>query len=88
MDWATEKVRKFERIEFDAIEAIARGTYITSTLGARDLDEKKKVGLVIRISSKGKGLTRRNTGSLTSDLDDGGKKNKKGKRNAEVKKVW
>jgi hypothetical protein len=40
----------------------------------------------IRINSKGKDLTRRNTRSLTSDLDDGGKKNKKGKRNAEAKK--
>jgi hypothetical protein len=79
-------VREFERIEFDAVEAIARGTYITLTLAARDLDEKKNVGFVIRINSKGKDLTRRNTRSLTSDLDDGGKKNKKGKRNAEAKK--
>jgi hypothetical protein len=50
------------------------------------LDEKKNVRFVIRINSKGKDLTRRNTRSLTSDLDDGGKKNKKGKRNAEAKK--
>jgi hypothetical protein len=76
-------VREFERIEFDAVEAIARGTYITLTLAARDLDEKKNVGFVIRINSKGKDLTRR---SLASDLDDGGKKNKKGKRNTEAKK--
>jgi hypothetical protein len=79
-------VREFKRIEFDAVEAIARGTYITLTLAARDLDEKKNVGFVIWINSKGKDLTRRNTRSLTSDLDDGGKKNKKGKRNTEAKK--
>jgi hypothetical protein len=78
-------VREFERIEFDAVEAIARETYITLTLAARDLDEKKNVGFVIWINSKGKDLTRRNTRSLASDLDDGGK-NKKGKRNTEAKK--
>lgn len=81
MDWATEKVRKFERIELECIEAIARGTYITSTLASRDVDEKKNVGFVIRINTKGKDLTRVNTRSmsLAGDLDGPSKKKTKNK---------
>lgn len=75
MDWATEKVKQFERIEFDAIEAISRGAYITSTFASRDLNEKKNVGFVLSVNSKGKDLTKRNTRSLTSDLEKGDKKN-------------
>ena len=85
MDWATEKVKQFERIEYDAIEAIARGIYITSTFAARDLDEKKNVGFVLRINTKGNDQTRRNTRSVTSDLEGGGKKNKKGNKNEKVR---
>jgi hypothetical protein len=79
MDWATEKVKQFERIELDSIEAIARGTYITSTFASRDLNEKKNVGFVLRINSNGRDFTRRNTRSLTSDFEDHEKKKKKKK---------
>lgn len=81
MDWATEKVREFERIELECVEAIARGTYITSTLAPRDVDEKKNVGFVIRINTKGKDLTRVNTRSmsLAGDLDSPAKKETKTK---------
>lgn len=79
MDWATEKVREFERIEPECVEAIARGTYITSTLAARDLDQKKNVGFVLRLNTKGKDLTRVNTRSmsLTGDLDNQSKRSQK-----------
>jgi len=84
MDWTTEKVRQFDRFDLESVEAIARGTYITSTFAARDLDEKKNVGFVIRINTKGKALTRVNTRSLSlaEDINDSSKKKSKNKANA------
>jgi SacI homology domain/Inositol phosphatase len=69
MNWTVEKVRSFEKIELDSIENISRGTYITSTFASRDLDENKNVGFVVKYSTRGKGLIRVNTRSLTSESE-------------------
>jgi hypothetical protein len=67
MDWTTEKVRQFERIELEYIDAIAKGVYITSTLAKREMDEKKNIGFVIRYQAPGVDLVRRNTRSLGNE---------------------
>jgi len=77
LDWGTEKVREFERVGLESLEAICRGVYITSTLAARHMDEDKNVGFLIKYKTdSGKELVRVNTRSLDSKKDDG----KKGKQ--------
>lgn len=67
LDWGTEKVREFERIELENVESVFRGVYITSTLASRHMDEQKNVGFVIRYRAEAGGeLVRRNTRSLES----------------------
>lgn len=71
LDWGTEKVREFERIPLDEVQAIFRGTYITSTLAERHMNEAKNVGFVLRYRYNsadldGGELVRRNTRSLDS----------------------
>lgn len=67
LDWGTEKVREFERIELDNVESVFRGVYITSTLATRHTDEQKNIGFVIRYRAEPGGeLVRRNTRSLDS----------------------
>ncbi|KAF2672838.1 SacI domain-containing protein [Microthyrium microscopicum] len=70
MDWATEKVQAFEKVELEAITGLTRGTFITDTFASRDLDEKKNVGFLVNYSTKGKDMVRINTRSLTSNEDD------------------
>jgi hypothetical protein len=70
MDWSTEKVQSFERIELECIDAIVWGTYITSTLASREMDEKKNVGLLIGYSTHGGDLVRVNTRSLGSEAGE------------------
>ncbi|KIW04942.1 uncharacterized protein PV09_04107 [Verruconis gallopava] len=67
MDWTTEKVRQFERIELEHITAIAKGVYITSTLAKREMDERKNYGFVLRYETPGADLVRRNTRSLGNE---------------------
>jgi hypothetical protein len=67
LDWATEKVREFEKIEFDTIRSIRRGVYITSTLAQRHMDEDKNVGFVVEYDSTGKDMIRVNTRSLENE---------------------
>jgi hypothetical protein len=68
MDWTTEKVKQFERIELGYVKAMAKGVYITSTLAKREMDEKKNVGFVIRYQPSGPAdLVRRNTRSLGNE---------------------
>ena len=76
MDWTTEKVRQFERIELEYIDALAKGVYVTSTLAKRELDEKRNVGFVLRYQAPGTtDLIRRNTRSLGNE-----EKEQKGKK--------
>ncbi|KAF2677710.1 hypothetical protein K458DRAFT_319242 [Lentithecium fluviatile CBS 122367] len=65
LDWGTEKVREFERIQLENIEGIFSGVYITSTLAQRHMDEDKNVGFVLRYRAEPNSeLVRRNTRSL------------------------
>ncbi|KAH7071755.1 SacI homology domain-containing protein [Paraphoma chrysanthemicola] len=67
LDWGTEKVREFERIELENIQGIMRGVYITSSLAQRHMDAEKNVGFVIRYKANAGGdLVRRNTRALDS----------------------
>ncbi|KAF2715742.1 hypothetical protein K504DRAFT_529866 [Pleomassaria siparia CBS 279.74] len=67
LDWGTEKVREFERISLEQVQAVFRGVYITSTLAQRHMDEEKNVGFVVRYrTAQGGELVRRNTRSLDS----------------------
>jgi len=67
LDWGTEKVREFERIQLDHVEGIFRGVYITSTLAQRHMDEEKNVGFILRYRAEPSGeFVRRNTRSLDS----------------------
>jgi hypothetical protein len=65
LDWGTEKVREFERIELQDIAGIYRGVYITSTLAQRHMDTQHNVGFVVRYTADvSSDLVRRNTRSL------------------------
>ena len=71
-DFNMEKVASFERIDLRSITGIIRGTYITSTLTATQVDESRNVGLVIKYRPGKEDYARVNTRSLSSavDLDD------------------
>ncbi|KAL0259600.1 hypothetical protein SLS55_005337 [Diplodia seriata] len=66
-DWGTEKVREFERIELEDVKGLAKGTYITSTLAPRHMDESKNVGFVVKYVHAGANLVRVNTRSLATE---------------------
>jgi ribosomal protein L34 len=71
MDWTTEKVKSFDKVELAQIEGLTRGIYITSTFAQRDLDEKKNFGFLVRYNTKaGQELTRVNTRSLSIAAED------------------
>ena len=77
LDWGTEKVKTFERIDLDHIDAVARGVYITSTLAQRHMDTEKNVGFVIRYrTEEGMGVVRKNTRSLDSGVHEANQKGK------------
>jgi hypothetical protein len=82
MDWTTEKVKAFERIELETIDGLTRGPYITSTFGAREMDEKKNVGFIVRYSPGGGDLVRVNTRSLGGEAVEEAMKVKDKKSNA------
>jgi hypothetical protein len=67
LDWGTEKVREFERIQLENIKGIMRGVYVTSTLAQRHTDTEKNVGFIVRYTAEvGGDLVRRNTRALDS----------------------
>jgi hypothetical protein len=82
MDWTTEKVRAFERIELETVDGLTRGSYITSTFGTREMDEKKNVGFIVRYSPGGGDLVRVNTRSLGGEAAEEAKKVKDKKSDA------
>jgi len=47
-DWATEKVRSFERISLERLIGIQYGTYITETHTKLQMDTSRNVGMVVR----------------------------------------
>ena len=65
-DWNTEKVSSYERVDLHSITGIIRGTYVTSTLAASQMDEQKNVGIVIRYKPGQGDVQRRNTRSMSA----------------------
>ncbi len=73
-DFNIEKVSSFERIDLRSITGIIRGTYITSTLTAAQVDESRNFGLTIKYRPGKEDVARVNTRSLSSAVDlDGAK---------------
>ncbi|KAF2726067.1 hypothetical protein K431DRAFT_280100 [Polychaeton citri CBS 116435] len=66
-DWDTEKVGSFERVVLTDIQQIWRGTYITSTLGDKNLDESTNVGFALAYAVSGPAMVRRNTRSFQNE---------------------
>lgn len=63
-DWATEKLRSFEKVDLRSISKIRYGTYITSTFGERQVDEEHNAGVVIVYKPGKDSAIRTNTRSL------------------------
>lgn len=85
LDWGTEKVREFERIELGKVQGVVKGVYITSTLAQRHMDTERNVGFVIRYGAEGGGeLVRRNTRALDSSASDGGEEHRKEAKSSET----
>ncbi|KAF2138109.1 uncharacterized protein K452DRAFT_321464 [Aplosporella prunicola CBS 121167] len=68
-DWGTEKVREFEKIELENITKLSKGTYITSTLAPRHMDETKNVGFVVEYIQQSDAV-RINTRSLANEKSE------------------
>ena len=69
-DWNMEKVSAFERVDLRSVLGIQYGTYITSTLAATQMDEKRNVGFVVRYRPGKEDVVRVNTRSLNNALPD------------------
>ena len=65
-DWNMEKVRSFERVALTSLVSVTRGTYITSTLAASQMDEACNVGFLVRYQPGTKDIERVNTRSLST----------------------
>ena len=79
-DWNMEKVAGFERIDIRSVVGIRKGVYVTSTLGATQMDEERNVGFVVRYRPGEKNVARVNTRSLSTvvtEADLGGKAERK-----------
>lgn len=66
VDWNTDKVLSFERIDLHSIYRIHHGTYVTSVLTEAQTDESRNVGLVIVYHDGDTNALRVNTRSLQS----------------------
>lgn len=66
MDWSTEKIARYEKVDLRSIRSIKTGVYITSTFTNRQMEEELNQGLVIYyVPGKGD-LIRVNTRSLAN----------------------
>ncbi len=72
-DWNTEKVSSFERVDLRSLTGLVRGTYVTSTFVASQMDEQKNLGFVIRYKPGEGDMQRKNTRSLNSEVGSGDK---------------
>jgi SacI homology domain/Inositol phosphatase len=73
-DWTTEKVASFEKVDLRSISKIRHGTYITSTLTERQMDETTNAGLVVVYKPGKESIIRTNTRSLQNYVaSDGGR---------------
>jgi len=69
-DWNIEKISSFERVDLRSVTGIMRGTYVTSTLTASQMDERTNVGFVVKYRPGKADITRVNTRSLSSTVSD------------------
>ena len=72
-DWNMAKVSSFERVDLRSVTGIVYGTYITSTLAASQMDQRRNVGLIVKYRPGKKDIARVNTRSLTSTVGNDGK---------------
>ena len=72
-DWNMAKVSSFERVDLRSVTGIVYGTYVTSTLAASQMDERRNVGFVVKYRPGKKDIARVNTRSLTSAVGNDGK---------------
>jgi len=70
-DWNTEKVSSFERVDLRNLTGLVRGTYVTSTFVASQMDEQKNCGIVIKYKPGKRDMQRKNTRSLNSEVGSG-----------------
>ena len=68
-DWNTEKVGSFERIDLKSITGMRYGSYVTSTLTERQMDESKNLGILVTYSPSKDSIIRVNTRSLNNSID-------------------
>ena len=71
-DWNMEKVSSFERVDLRSITGIIWGTYITSTLAAKQTDEQRNVGFVVKYRPSKEDVARVNTRSLSTMVNRDG----------------
>lgn len=69
IDWNTDKVGSFERVDLLDIKEIWQGAYVTSALGSSHLSETKNVGFVVRYADRGPQMRRTNTRSMSIAAD-------------------
>ncbi|KXT05936.1 hypothetical protein AC578_298 [Pseudocercospora eumusae] len=65
IDWKTDKVGSFERVDLLDIKEIWQGAYVTSALGSSHLSETRNVGFVVRYADRGPQMRRTNTRSMS-----------------------
>ena len=68
-DWNNEKVTSFERVDLRAITKIHYGIYISSTLTARQMDEKLNIGIAVLYTPGKESIVRVNTRSLQNSRE-------------------
>jgi hypothetical protein len=66
LDWNSDKVSSFERVDLAKIIQLRIGTYITSTISPAHMDEAKNVGLVVSYEPGDSRVQRTNTRTLSS----------------------
>ena len=65
-DWNIDKVSSFERVDLRSILGIMRGTYVSSILTTKQMNEQRNVGLVVKYKPGEGDLQKKNTRSLSS----------------------
>ena len=69
-DWNMEKVSSFERVDLRSVTGIICGTYITSTLAAKQTDEIRNVGFIVKYRPGKEDIARVNTRSLATAVGE------------------
>ncbi|KAI9705698.1 MAG: hypothetical protein M1820_005108 [Bogoriella megaspora] len=73
-DWSIEKVSEYTKIDLQNVTAIQKGSYVTSTFTAKQRDETRNFGFIIKYHApSGRDLRRINTRSLENEKPVNGK---------------